>query len=396
MTGNDEKGFVNNNGGYDVMMAISRREFVGEAFAACAMPLAGCVRSTGGGRSVKFLLMTDHHVESDFMEGGRPAYTMWKAGNHAALAKTYEFISSDPYCRDIDFAFFCGDQLNTGYLNQQDKLEEERANYYRTLESLELYRNTKGKDVSDLDFRSPESFFISGDLPKGYAQKPIPLKKPDSRVIAIQGNHDTAVEDFYRECSFKCGDTRFITFFASYVGLPAPKGQYRSTARISDDAVAFVEREMSAAAADPSIRHIVLASHWTVVHGDQNFKWPIFDACKENGFSDNRRRILAIAEKYGCDLFINGHEHNPEYPVGKAGPMSVINCGSVAAPASRDAHEDESGTFAIVEINDSRAVFNVYSRAIAKKGANGEIHYAQLPSRRFTREIVLKPVTHNM
>ena len=69
--------------------------------------------AAGGRRPVKFLLMTDIHVESDFVEGGHPVYTMWKAGNHAALAKTYEFISSDPYCRDVDFALFCGDQLNT-------------------------------------------------------------------------------------------------------------------------------------------------------------------------------------------------------------------------------------------------------------------------------------------
>ena len=72
--------------------------------------------------------------------------------------------------------------------------------------------------------------------------------------------------------------------------------------------------------------------------------------------------------------------------------MSVINCGSIAAPASKDAFADESGTFAIVEIYDNRAVFNVYNRAIAKEGANGGVSYVQLPSRRFTREIVLKPI----
>ena len=375
------------------MTACSRRDLLKGALmagAAAALPSF----ADGGRKPVKFLVMTDHHVESDFMENGHVAYAMWKAGNHAALAKTYEFISRDPYCRDVDFALFCGDQLNTGYTWERKRLEEERANYYRTLESLDLYRNSKGRDVSDFDFHAPETFFCNGDLPGGNVQKPTSFKKLDSRVVAIQGNHDTAVEDFYRECSFRCGDTRFITFFASYVGLPAPKGQFRSTARIADEAVAFVEKEMSAARSDPTIRHIVLASHWTIVHGDRNFKWPIFDACKENGFSDNRKRIIALAEKYGCDLFIHGHEHNPEYPVGKAGPMSVINCGSVAAPASRDAFEDEPGTFAIVEINDGRAVFNVYSRAIAKEGANGEIRYVQLPSRRFTREIMLKPLNN--
>ena len=122
---------------------------------------------------------------------------------------------------------------------------------------------------------------------------------------------------------------RFITFFASYVGLPAPKGQYRSTARISDNAMAFIEREMAAAAADPAIRHIVLASHWAIADRDgKDFICPIVDACKENKMNDNRRKLLALCERYGCDLYINGHEHNGAYPVAKVGPLSNINCGT--------------------------------------------------------------------
>ena len=59
--------------------------------------------------------MADTHIENDFMERGKPCYTQWKPGNHAALVKTYEFINTDPYCRDVQFALFGGDQLNTGY-----------------------------------------------------------------------------------------------------------------------------------------------------------------------------------------------------------------------------------------------------------------------------------------
>ena len=209
------------------MRQQTRREFVAGALAAgTAGILAGCSSQTATGARpnangpVKFLFMTDHHIESDFIENfgalsGQPRYTMWKPGNHAALVKTYEFINSDPYCRDIQFALFGGDQLNTGYMSHRKYLEDERVNYYRTLESLDLYRNTKGTDISDLDFHAPETFICSGNIPKGYVKAPIPFVKLNSRVIAIQGNHDTAVEDFYRECSFKCGDTRFITFFAS-------------------------------------------------------------------------------------------------------------------------------------------------------------------------------------
>ena len=129
------------------MTACDRRDLLKGALmtgAAVALPSFADV----GRRPVKFLVMTDHHVESDFMENGHAAYAMWKVGNHAALERTYEFISRDPYCRDVDFALFCGDQLNTGYAWERNRLEEERANYYRTLESLDLYRNSKGCDVS--------------------------------------------------------------------------------------------------------------------------------------------------------------------------------------------------------------------------------------------------------
>ncbi|MBR1588900.1 MAG: metallophosphoesterase, partial [Kiritimatiellae bacterium] len=377
----------------------TRREFVAGALAAgAAGAMAGCSSRTApesrpvDNSPLKFLFMTDHHIESDFIENfgalaGNPRYTMWKPGNHAALVKTYEFINSDPYCRDIRFALFGGDQLNTGYMSHRKYLEDERANYYRTLQSLDLYRNSKGSDISDLDFRSPESFFCKGNLPKGYVQRPIPFLKLDSRVIAIQGNHDTAVEDFYRECSFKCGDTRFITFFARYVGLPAPKGQFRSTARISDEAMDFIEKEMAAAAADPSIRHIVLASHWAIAPKGKDFVCPIVDACKENKLNDNRKRLLALAEKFGCDLYINGHEHNGRYPVGKAGTLSDINCGTVTG---------DKASWCIVEMHPDKAVFNVYSRAAAVEAPDGKVTYTRLPQRLFTREIPLMPIRHSM
>ena len=370
--------------GSTASLAATRRGFIAGAVAA---GVTGALPSFAAGaprRPVKFLFMTDHHVESDFMERGHEVYTMWRPGNHAALEKTYEFIGKDPYCRDVDFALFGGDQLNTGYMNHPEELAAEREIYFRTLNSLDLYRRTKGTNVSDLDFRSPESFYCRTNAPKGYVQKPIPFKKLDSRVIAIQGNHDTGVPEFYRECSFRCGDTRFITFFASYVALPAPPGKFRSTARISDEAVAFVEREMAAASADPTIRHIVLASHWTVVLDDRNFKWPIFDACEANKWNDNRRRILALAEKYGCDLFINGHEHNNGYPVGKAGTMGVINCGTVTAPSGK-------GSFAIVEMHPEKAVFTVYSRAVAEESGDGKAKIVEEPRRLFVREIPLTP-----
>ena len=116
------------------------------------------------------------------------------------------------------------------------------------------------------------------------------------------------------------------------------------------------------------------------------------DACKENGGSDNRRKLLDIARKYGCDLFINGHEHNGGYPVGKAGTMGVINCGSVtSSPPRPDAASGSNGAFAVVEMHPDRAVFNVYSRADVREDG-GTTVVAQRPRRLFVREIPLKPL----
>ena len=333
----------------------------------------------------KFLFMADHHVVDVHDERDAAAYPMWTPGDHAALVKTYEFISEDPFCRDVDIALFAGDQLNTGYMDAPETRAAELATYYRTLNALDLYRLTKGTDLSDLDFRALETFFCLGNLPDGYVQRPIPFRRPDSRVIAIQGNHDTAVADFCRECSFRCGDTRFITFFAEYIGLPAPPGQYRSTARISDEAVAFVGREMEAAAADPGIRHIVLASHWGIVLGDPEFRWPIFDACAENGWSDNRKRIIELAAKHGCDLFLHGHEHHPGYPVGRARPMSVVNAATVTA-------QKGPASFAVVEMLPDVARFHVYSRAVAEETPGGGIRFTALPRRLFVRDVALTPL----
>ncbi len=334
----------------------------------------------------KFLFMADHHVVDVACEADAAAYPMWRPGDHAALAKTYEFIGTDPCCRDIDFALFGGDQINCGYMDRPAEREAELAVFRRTLQSLDLHRRTHGADIArELDFRAPAAFVCNGNLPEGYVQRPIPFRPPESRVIAIQGNHDTAVADFFRECSFRCGDTRVITFFAEYIALPAPPGQFRSTARISDKAIDFVEREMAAAAADRSIRHIVLASHWTLVLDDTRFIWPILDACPENGWNGNRERLLEAARRYGCDLYLNGHEHNPDYPVGRAGMMNVVNCGSVTA-------QKGESSFAIVEIRDDRAVLRVYSRATAEAPPGGGIAYTSLPRLLFTREIPLRPI----
>ena len=375
------------------MKRLDRRTFLavsGMTVAAGLLPLAGHGEAEPSVKPLKFLFMSDHHVESDFVEGhgltrGRPVYTCWKPGNHAALVETYRFVNSDPYCRDIDFALFGGDQINTGYDTLPQDMADEKANYFRTLEALDVHARTKGRTAS-LDFVA-EPWECRQNLKRGQRPYAVAPRPPPSRVIAIQGNHDTGVAEFYRDCAFTAGDVRFVMFFASYVGLPPPPGKlFHSTAKIADGTLAFLEREMKAASENPKIRHVVLCSHWAIAPAGKDFVHPIIDACKENKMNDNRRKLLALAEKYGCDLFINGHEHNGRYPVGRAGAVADINCGSVTGDP-----KDGAGAFAIVEIHPTKAVFNVYSRATAEE-KDGAVVITATPKRLFAREIPLKPI----
>ena len=71
-----------------------RRRFL--AGAAAFGALAGRAAAVPPGRPVKFLFMSDTHIERDFWERDHPVYTCWKPGNHAALVRTYAFINEDP------------------------------------------------------------------------------------------------------------------------------------------------------------------------------------------------------------------------------------------------------------------------------------------------------------
>lgn len=363
---------------------LRRRAFLGSVLAAAAAPALPplSLRASSVRAPVKFLFMSDTHIESDFWERDHPVYTCWQPGNHAALLKTYAFINSDPFCRDVDFAFFCGDQMNTGYTWAEGKeLDAELAIWKSTLATLDVHRKTLGSDLSSFRFVAAP-WTCTQNL--GRERQPFDVLPPPlaSRAIVLQGNHDTGVRDFYRDCAFSCGGTRFICFFASYVGLPPPPGRkYHSTGAISDETLAFIAREMELAAADPSTRHIVLFCHWALAPAGRDFIHPIVDACPSNHMNDNRRKLLALCEKHGCDLYVNGHEHNCGWPMAKVGPVTDVNCGTVAG---------DRGSFAVVELFDDRAVFNVYARAVAQE-KDGSVVFSQLPYRQFARTVPLRP-----
>lgn len=372
------------------MARISRRDFVAGLSAFWAFPYLASAGETSGFRPVKFLFMTDHHVEHDFVERGHPVYESWSVGDHAGLEATYRFISTDPYCRDCDFALFGGDQLNTGYTYQQAELDAERKTYFRTLQALDLHAKTDPGDLASFRFVA-EPYFVRENLPRG--MKPFKVDPPPlaSRVIALQGNHDTGVEQFYRSAAFTCRDTRIITFFTEGNFRKNAEGKWVSTPAISDETLAFLEREMAAAAADPAIDHIVVASHFAIAEKGRGFIWPIEGPSEGNGMNDNRRRFLELAEKYGCDLYINGHEHNCGYPTAKAGPLTDINCGTAYADPL-DPKMARSGAFAIFEMHSDKAIVNIYSRAGVRARADGSVEVVRPPARVMTRVIPLRPI----
>ncbi|MBO4595504.1 MAG: metallophosphoesterase [Bacteroidales bacterium] len=327
--------------------------------------------------TLRFVFLTDMHIESDFIERGHPVYEHYAVGNHASLEKTFEFINEDPLCSKASFILLGGDNINTGYEREHQSLVDEMVNYHRLVGMLNLYNDKEGLEA--FKFEAPESYTCAENI--GPDQAPMEFHSPvlGSKVIPIQGNHDTDVEEFYRNCAFQCGGVRFICFFCHYCALPAPPGQYKSTGRIADDTFAFVKDQIERAAKDPEIRQIVLVNHWGIAPG---FKWHIYDACEANGWNDNRQKILDLAEKYNIRLYINGHEHNRDFPVEKVGNMYDINCGAVAS--------GDQGKWSLVEITPDKALFHIYTRANTELAPDGSTVFTSLPALERTIEIPLK------
>lgn len=363
-------------------MQVRRREFVAGMLSA---GIAGHGVLADGKRSrVRFLVMSDTHVERDFLERGHAVYQCWKPGNHLALEETYKFINTDPRCANLDFAIFLGDQLNTGYSAEQSELDAELGIWNRTLLKLDIHSKTLGSDLSAFNFKA-RPWVCKENLGKGAKPFAVTPPKLNSKAIVIQGNHDTGVKDFYRDCAFTCGNVRVITFFASYVALPPPPGKkYHSTGFISDETADFVTKELESAAMDSGIEYSVLACHWAIAPAGKNFRWPIVDGCKSNKYNENRRRILEAVEKYGCGLYLNGHEHNDSWPAEKVGGMLNVNCGTVTAPKS---------SFAIAELGDGEFRFDVYSRAVAKTDADGKVVVTSTPEFKFSRRHAIRKIS---
>lgn len=275
--------------------------------------------------SFKFLLMSDTHVEDDFKHStgsGVPMYTMWE-DDHQALKATYQYVNKN--FKDLEFGLFLGDSLNEAYNHSRPNWDIQIDNYYESLRYLDLFKNTANKDMSEffVDFNRSTSAY-------GPAL-------PESAIITIQGNHDNCETDFYRDFSFiigneQIGKVKFIGFFAEYPGT------------IYDYTIPFVEQEMAEAESE-GIDYLVLMCHYSVV---DDYRLPD---------SANRTKILELANKYGCSLYLSGHTHDDNWSLYDVAGTSMKNL-SVGSTTS---------SWSVAEIKNGQLIVDIYSTAVYDK-----------------------------
>lgn len=229
----------------------------------------------------RFMLASDTHI----------GYESW--GNYSALNKLFEKLN---IAKDLDFAMFTGDSLDSGYTNTPDIMSSQLAQFKATTS----------------------------------------LYKGDKKVFA--GNHDKGVSEFEHHGVIDINGVRIIYFWADYQEISAEPRV--STGLVSNEEITWIETQLQQSKA----KHNILVCHYAIADVDADFIWSILD-------TGNKQAILTLAETYGVKLYINGHEHNYNYPTKTAGVMTNINGGSLL-------HR-----FSIVTIKDTEAVFDVYYSA---------------------------------
>ncbi len=243
------------------------------------------VKSNDG--KVKFAIFSDSHI------GQRPIFKR-------ALERAVTYVNETD---DFDFTLFLGDNIDDGYY--QDA-------------------NT-----------SPSQLKILNDT----ASK---LNKP---YYMLAGNHDANTPQFEHKMIIECGDVAIIGFFADYYTFD-PEDIYSSNGRVDDAMLVWLEEAFEKC----NGKRIILACHYSIAEG-KNFYAPIPHAQpvpkRDLVWVDfGREKILELAEKYGAELYFNGHEHQTDLPVGTAGTLTNFSIGSLG----------NHGFFAVVTVDKERAV----------------------------------------
>jgi len=130
----------------------------------------------------------------------------------------------------------------------------------------------------------------------------------------MQGNHDTFEKlRFFRYRLWYAGSgeekVAFIAFFTNYGGYPAvhpniadvPES-YKSYGVLSEESIDFVEKSLEEAKKSGA-KYVVLCNHFGIA---QDLEAPILP---ESGLG----RLEQLCRQYDIRLYLNGHEHNPDY-----------------------------------------------------------------------------------
>jgi len=128
----------------------------------------------------------------------------------------------------------------------------------------------------------------------------------------IQGNHDTSPDTrFFRQKLWYAGreghKVAFLSFFTKYGGYPAVRDlgeSYKSYGILTDETIAWIADAVREAKNAGAV-HIILCSHFGIA---QDLEAPILP---ETGLG----KLESICVQNGIQLFLNGHEHNPAYPL---------------------------------------------------------------------------------
>lgn len=253
-----------------------------------ATTVDGVHKVTDTDNVTNFLIFTDTHI------GGK------QKGIQGRVEKCLEWANNDS---GIDYVFFTGDNLDKGYVSTPKEMKEQLG--------------------------------IFNEM----------VKASNKPYYVMKGNHDPDVADptFEKNLIIECGNVNVIGFFADYYEFnDEDYGFNYSTGKVSQKTIEWLDEAFSKSAG----KRVILACHYSIVKDNENFSCPIEDV--KNDIDFGRGKILELAEKYNCEVYFSGHEHNSSCPTGIAGTLTNYSIGSVTVP-------DDGGNqlFAEVTVTDS-------------------------------------------
>lgn len=223
----------------------------------------------------RFAVMSDSHI------GVR-----YKWENYDWLYGVFSHLESLHKETPLDFVLQLGDNIDDGYVTTY------QTDYNIYLDILKKF--TICDPVNPIENRK------NGKIPH----------------YELQGNHDYSPDTRFFDKKLwysPNGKVAFIAFSTKYGGYPAVNfsvageySSYRSFGIIIDEMLTFVEKSIIEAK-ENNAEQIVLCNHFGI---SQALGAPVLP---ETGLG----KIEALCKKYNIKLYLNGHEHNPDFTLYK-------------------------------------------------------------------------------